>query len=63
MLQMSSDLRAILHRVVEEDYESVEVAIDERLERFKSLILQIAKAKKWHLLIWAETGAKRLEGT
>lgn len=51
---MSSELMETLHKVAEEDWESRKSAIDEGLERYKSLILQIAKAKKWDLRVWVE---------
>lgn len=54
---MSSELKAILNKVVEEDYKNEEMMIEARLERYKSLILKIAKAKKWDLRIWVEGSA------
>lgn len=51
---MSSDLKAILDKVVEEDYHQKELEIESRLERFKFLLLEIARAKKWDLAIWIE---------
>lgn len=51
---MSSELMETLHKVAGEDCESRIAAIDEGLNRYKSLILQIAKAKKWDLLVWVE---------
>jgi hypothetical protein len=51
---MSSDLKSILDKVVQEDYQRKEQEIENRFERFKALILEIAKAKKWDLAIWVE---------
>jgi hypothetical protein len=51
---MSSDLRAVLHKVAEEDYKREIADIDEGLERYKTLILKIFRAKKWDLAIWVE---------
>jgi hypothetical protein len=51
---MSSDLKIILDKVVEEDYHQKELEIKNRFESFKSLLLEIAKAKKWDLAIWVE---------
>jgi hypothetical protein len=50
----SSDLKAILKQVAEEDYENKELEIEKNLSSFKSLLLEIAKAKKWDLAIWVE---------
>jgi hypothetical protein len=51
---MSLDLITILNKVVEEDYKRKELEIEKGLERFKSLLQEIAKAKKWDLTIWVE---------
>jgi hypothetical protein len=51
---MPSDLENILERVAEEDFESEETDIKERLSYYKSLILKIEKAKKFDLAIWIE---------
>jgi hypothetical protein len=51
---MSSYLKAVLDNVVEEDYERKELEIEKGLERFKFLLREIAKAKKWDLAIWVE---------
>jgi hypothetical protein len=51
---VSSELRANLKKVVEEDYESDERQIEEDVERFKSLLTKIAKAGKWDLTVWLE---------
>jgi hypothetical protein len=51
---MSSDLKAILKQVAEEDYENKELEIEENLLSFKSVLLEIAKAKNWGLAIWVE---------
>jgi len=44
----------ILKQVAEEDYTSEKLDIEKNLLRFKSLLLEIAKAKKWDLAIWVE---------
>ena len=51
---MSADLLAILRKVAEEDYEGEKAAVDKELKRYKSLILEIAEAKKWDLVVWVE---------
>jgi hypothetical protein len=51
---LSLDLKSILDKVVEEDYKQKEGEIEKRLENFKFLLLDIAKAKKWDLAIWVE---------
>jgi hypothetical protein len=51
---MSFDLKEILRRVVEEDYESEKEEIEDRLDRYKSIILKIAKDKTFDLAIWVE---------
>ena len=51
---MSLDLKTILDKVVEEDYKQKEEKIENRLENFKVLLRDIAKAKKWDLAIWVE---------
>ncbi len=51
---MSSDLKAILRKTVEEDYKHKIAEIDEGFERYKSLILKIADTDKWDLLVWFE---------
>lgn len=63
---MSSDLKAILSKVIEEDYNRKELEIEnrfeeKRFERFKFLLQEIAKTKKWDLAISVE-GAKNVEG-
>jgi hypothetical protein len=59
---MPSDLKITLDKVVEEDYHRKEQEIENRIDRFKSLILEIAKAKKWDLAIWVEgTRVKSVE--
>jgi hypothetical protein len=44
----------ILTQVAKEDYESEELEIEKSLTRFKSLLFEIARAKKWDLAIWVE---------
>jgi hypothetical protein len=51
---LSLDLKSILDKVVEEDYKEKEGEIEKRLENFKCLLRDIAKAKKWDLAIWVE---------
>lgn len=51
---MSSDLKTILRKTVEEDYKHKIAEIDEDLERYGSLILKIAETEKWDLLVWFE---------
>jgi hypothetical protein len=51
---MSSDLKIILNKVIEEDYKQKELEIEKELKRFKSLLQQIARVKKWDLSIWVE---------
>ena len=51
---MSFDLKEILHRIAEEDYESEKEEIQGRLDRYKSLILEIARVKRFDLAIWVE---------
>jgi hypothetical protein len=59
---MSSDLKSIIEKVVDEDYKRKELEIEKELERFVSLLLEIAKAKKWDLAIWVEgTNVKGVE--
>jgi hypothetical protein len=50
----SLELKSILYQVAEEDYASEELEIEKNLLRFKSLLLEIAKAKTWDLAIWVE---------
>jgi hypothetical protein len=54
VIKTSSELKAILNQVAEEDYASEELKIEKSLLRFNSLLLEIAKAKKWDLAIWVE---------
>jgi hypothetical protein len=59
---MSSNLKGILNKVAEEDYTSEEVEIEKNFSLFKSLLLEIAKAKTWDLAIWVEgTDVKNAE--
>lgn len=57
----SSDLSAILKKVAEEDYKNENAEIEEGLERHKSLILKIAKVKKFDLAIWVEGSETHLK--
>ena len=54
VIKMSLDLKTILDKVVEEDCKQKEEKIEKRLENFKVLLRDIAKAKKWDLAIWVE---------
>jgi hypothetical protein len=58
VIEMSSDLEIILDKVIEEDCRRKELEIEKRriagFERFKSLLSQISRAKKWDLAIWVE---------
>ena len=56
---MSLDLKTILDKVVEEDCKQKEEKIEKRLENFKVLLRDIAKAKKWDLAIWVEGSSVR----
>jgi hypothetical protein len=51
---MSSELKTILEKVLEEDYKRKELEIEKRFETFKALLSKIARAKKWDLAIWVE---------
>jgi hypothetical protein len=58
---MSSDLAQILRRVVEEDYESEREGIEGRLDRYKALILEIARVKRFNIAIWVEGSDTRFQ--
>jgi hypothetical protein len=64
-MKMSSELKIILDKVIEEDYHRKELEIEKRFEEFKSLLQEIARAKKWDLAIWVEgsrvKGAQKYE--
>jgi len=49
-----SDLRHILRTVAKEDYENEDEAIEHGLERYKSLILEVARVKRFDLAVWVE---------
>ena len=51
---MSSELKIILDKVIDEDYKQKELAIEKRFEHFKALLHEIARAKKWDLAIWVQ---------
>jgi hypothetical protein len=53
-MKMSSELKIILDKVIEEDYRRKELEIEKRFEQFKALLREIARAKKWDLAIWVE---------
>ena len=54
MIITSSELKSILNNVAAEDYANEELDVEKGLLRFKSLLLEIEKAKKWDLAIWVE---------
>ena len=54
VIKTSSDLKTILDKVIEEDYKRKELEIEKRFENFKTLLREIAKAKRWDLAIWVE---------
>lgn len=51
---MLSELKDILYKQAEEDYKNERKEIEEGLERYKSRIIEIAKAGKWDLPIFIE---------
>ena len=51
---MSSDLKDALRNVVEEDYEIERNEIERKLDRYKSLLLEIARVKRFDLTISVE---------
>jgi hypothetical protein len=54
VIKASLDLKTILDKVLEEDYQRKELEVEKRLEQFKFLLREIARAKKWDLAIWVE---------
>ena len=51
-----------MRRVAKEDYKSADEAIEHGLERYKSLILKVARVKRFDLAVWVEgsdTGFQR----
>jgi hypothetical protein len=54
VIKASSDLKTILDKVLEEDYQRKELEVEKRFEHFKFLLREIARAKKWDLAIWVE---------
>ena len=54
VIKASSNLKTILDKVLEEDYQRKELEVEKRLEQFKFLLREIARAKKWDLAIWVE---------
>jgi hypothetical protein len=58
---MSSDLKENLRRVAEEDYEGEKEEVEGRLDRYKSLILEIARVKRFDLAIWIEGADARFQ--
>ena len=54
VIETSSESKAILNQVAEEDYASEELQIKKNLLHFKLLLPEIVKAKKWDLAIWVE---------
>jgi hypothetical protein len=57
---MSTELKARLNKVSEEDHEQDEKNLEAELPRIKTLLLKIAQAKKFDILIWME-GTKQPE--
>ena len=58
---MAADLKTILLKLAKEDYKKAVSQIEKRVDRCKSLILEIEKSGKWSLSIWIEgsdTGKK-----
>jgi hypothetical protein len=51
---MSTELKARLNKVSEEDHEQDETNLEAGLPRIKTLLLKIAQAKKFDVLIWME---------
>jgi hypothetical protein len=58
---MSFDLKRILHRIAEEDYESERKDIEQGLDRYKALLLEIARVKTLDLAIWVEGSDTRFQ--
>jgi hypothetical protein len=54
VIKMSSNLKTILEKVIEEDYKRKEIEIEKRVKNFKTLLYEIAEAKRWDLAIWVE---------
>ena len=57
---MSSELRTILNKVVEENYKREENAVEEAFQRYKSLLLKIAGFEGTDVLIFFE-GTKQAD--
>jgi len=49
-----SGLRKILRAVATEDYANENETIEHGLERYRSLILEVARVKKFDLAVWVE---------
>ncbi len=60
MLLLSTELKARLDKVAEEDYKQLEIEIDADMPRLKALLLKIAQTKKLDKLIWVE-GTKQTD--
>ena len=54
MLLLSSELKARLDRVIEEDYKLEETRLEASMPRMKALLLEVARVKKLDFLIWME---------
>jgi len=57
---MSSELRTILNKVVEENYKREKNAVEEAFQRYKSLLLKIASFEGTDVLIFFE-GTKQAD--
>ena len=58
---MSLDLRQVLRRVAKEDYASERQGIERELDRYKALILEIARVKRFDLAISVEGSDTRFQ--
>lgn len=59
--RMSFDLKQILRKVAEEDYTREKEEIERGLDRYKALILEIARVKRFDLAIWVEGSGTRFQ--
>jgi hypothetical protein len=51
---MSSELRAMLSKIAVEDIEQKELGLEEGINRYKSLLLRVAKDRPFDVLVSAE---------
>ena len=64
MTVLSSELKGVVKKVVEEDFEAELSEFDRDLPHLKSILFEIARVGKWDLAIWVEgTRVKELEDT